>query len=342
MKKVLLNSMTVAALTLAATQQTVAQTVLYTNDYENQTVPVGELLNGKDDPGKTWRASNWAIDKNRVTRVSIQEDATHGKYVLLQQRNSLWAAGGGVMRFYDNEVATTETDRFQMVSNNISSYTVEFDAAIKETTSVYLKGGATLTLAGCNAEIGLIHSEAKLPARLDYGYCSGIEGNESDNIFYMKGNNDVELPAEETIPWTGANTKFTLFTDDQNLPRLDVPIDGTWCHYKFDIDRTTETVSYAITNESGTNVTGSYKLIEGSNTILQGIYVRVSSGDQEKNDWVGIDNIKVTNTSGTNGIKNVVAYGENADSAYYSLSGIKVVKPEKGVFIKNGKKIVIR
>lgn len=341
MKKTLLNSMAVALLALTATQQTTAQTVLYTNDYENQTVPVGELLNGKEDPGKTWRASNWTIDKNRVTRISIQEDATHGKYVLMQQRDGLWAAGGAVMRFYDNGVATTETDRFQMEANGITNYSVEFDAAIRETTSVYLKGGATLTLAGCNAEIGLIHSEAQLPARLDYGYRSGITGNESDNIFYMTGNNDVELPTEETIPWTDANTKFTLWTDDQSQPRLDVPVDGSWCHYKFDIDRTNETVSYAITNESGVNVTGSYKLIEGSNTILQGIYVRVSSGDQEKNDWVGFDNIKVTNTSETTGINNI-EQEENLVGAYHSLSGMQISKPNKGIYIKNGKKIVIR
>ena len=343
MKKVLLNSMTVAALTLAATQQTVAPTVLYTNDYENQTVTVGELLNGKEDPGKSWRSTNWQIDKNRVTRISVQEDASHGKYVYIQQRNSLWAAGGAVMRFYDNGVDVAETDRFQMEANGIKQYSVEFDAAIRETVSVYLKGGTTLTLAGCNAEIGLIHSEAKLPSRLDYGYRSGIEGNETDNIFFMAGNNDVELPEEETIPWTGANTKFTLFTDDQNLPRLDVPVDGTWCHYKFDVDRTAETVSYTITSDAGTNVNGSYRLIEGSNTLLQGIYVRVSSGSQEKDDWVAFDNIKVTNTtSGETGISDLFSNDNPQGKVYYSLSGVKTINPTKGIYIHNGHKIVVR
>lgn len=338
--KTLLTSFAFAAMAMASTQQAQAQAVLYSNDYEDQT-SVGTALNGKDEASKTWRSKYWQIDKNRSTRVSVAKDDAHGKYILLQQRDQLWATGGAVMRFYDTETASSVKDRFSMADNNITKYTVEFDAAIKETASAYLKGSTTMTLAGCNAEICLIHSEAQLPSNLTYGYTNGISGNDADNIFFMKGNNDVELPETETIPWTEANMQFTLFTDDLNQPRLAVPVDGTWCHYKIEVDRTKETVNYTITPENGTAITGNYTVIEGSNLILQGIYVRTSAGSQDKSDYISFDNIKVTNNSSTDGIS-IIKTSAEEDEAYYTLSGIKTTNPVKGVNIYKGKKIIIR
>ena len=47
-------------------------------------------------------------------------------------------------------------------------------------------------------------------------------------------------------------------------------------------------------------------------------------------------------TSGVTEIKNVEVKKQNNDNAYYTLQGIKVLKPTKGIFIHNGKKIVIK
>ena len=47
-------------------------------------------------------------------------------------------------------------------------------------------------------------------------------------------------------------------------------------------------------------------------------------------------------TSGVTEIKNVEINKQNNDNAYYTLQGIKVLKPTKGIFIHNGKKIVIK
>ncbi len=47
-------------------------------------------------------------------------------------------------------------------------------------------------------------------------------------------------------------------------------------------------------------------------------------------------------TSGVTEIKNVEVKNQNNDNAYYTLQGIKVLKPAKGIFIHNGKKIVIK
>lgn len=47
-------------------------------------------------------------------------------------------------------------------------------------------------------------------------------------------------------------------------------------------------------------------------------------------------------TSGVTEIKNVEVNKQNNDNAYYTLQGIKVLKPTKGIFIHNGKKVVIK
>ena len=47
-------------------------------------------------------------------------------------------------------------------------------------------------------------------------------------------------------------------------------------------------------------------------------------------------------TSGVTEIKNVEVNKQNNDNAYYTLQGIKVLKPTKGIFIHNGKKIIIK
>lgn len=47
-------------------------------------------------------------------------------------------------------------------------------------------------------------------------------------------------------------------------------------------------------------------------------------------------------TSGVTEIQNVEVKNQNNDNAYYTLQGIKVLKPAKGIFIHNGKKIVIK
>ena len=47
-------------------------------------------------------------------------------------------------------------------------------------------------------------------------------------------------------------------------------------------------------------------------------------------------------TSGVTEIKNVEVKNQNNDNAYYTLQGIKVLRPTKGIFIHNGKKIVIK
>ena len=56
----------------------------------------------------------------------------------------------------------------------------------------------------------------------------------------------------------------------------------------------------------------------------------------------GQNNISVTLslTSGTTAIKSINS-NQKKDGAYYSLDGVKVENPSKGIYIKNGKKVIL-
>ncbi len=44
----------------------------------------------------------------------------------------------------------------------------------------------------------------------------------------------------------------------------------------------------------------------------------------------------------TNAIVTIDAEEKNADNAYYNLNGQRVTNPERGVFIKGGRKVIIK
>ena len=49
--------------------------------------------------------------------------------------------------------------------------------------------------------------------------------------------------------------------------------------------------------------------------------------------------VKLIGTTGTTGIK-AVNVNDNVDNSFYSLQGIRVVNPKKGVYIQNGRKVM--
>ena len=59
------------------------------------------------------------------------------------------------------------------------------------------------------------------------------------------------------------------------------------------------------------------------------------------NNNQGLDLVYITGTGSATGINNVNAANQTED-AYYNLQGMKVEKPAKGLYIHNGKKVVIK
>lgn len=306
-----------------------AQTTLYSNDYENQTV-------GTCD--KTWRQTNWT-DYNRLSTITIEQDDAHGKYVKILPRGN-GSSGVGLFRFRDLEGASSTKDPLNLEAQGITSYTLEFDAAISATCDIIEKpaGSGNYAVQGAESEIAIANSSATFPKRFDYGfnYDTGAD-NEWNNVFYFK----MKKPDATTFMSAVSNYDGGLpylNMDVEGTPEVTLPIDGSWSHFKFDVDATNMTVNWSVTPATGSVISGSYTSV-AENLILYGIYFRVSSGAKTR-DFVAIDNIKVTTGGDATGINEVTTAKTGND--YYTISGIKVKAPTKGIYIHNGKKVVIK
>lgn len=101
----------------------------------------------------------------------------------------------------------------------------------------------------------------------------------------------------------------------------------------------TDNTTYVLTKEKNTAGEPTGKICFGrlavDNTVAQGMaYLKISNADAAKT--VSID---FGDTNAIRGIENV----ENVeDGAYYTLSGQRIAKPGKGLYIHGGKKFVVR
>lgn len=336
MKKNLLTIVAFTAMMLAASSAS-AQTVIYSNDYEDQTV-------GAKGSDKTWRNTYWTdgYGSGQLGTLTVEEDEAHGKYVKCTTRASNKGCDAILCRFRD--VATT-TDPLSIEANGIQKYSIEFDAAINATAAIISKGG-NLALRGATAEIAILNSASTLPSkRYDNGVCyegnnSGPADNEWQNIIYWKQDGSQEFTAEEEVADYAADFSF-MDMDTEGQPKFAFPVDGTWNHFKIDVDRTANSVAWTITPTAGEAVTGKLDSPLAESLVLYAICFRTSNGDSSR-DYVAVDNLKVTNNDSGSGISDINGATVATDNAYYTLSGLKTAKPAKGIYIHQGRKIVIK
>ena len=93
----------------------------------------------------------------------------------------------------------------------------------------------------------------------------------------------------------------------------------------------TSTNIYVLGN--GGNGLGFYML---KNTLQAGKgYLKISGGAAAKPTYIGFEETEATNISNA-------AVSSEEDGVYYNLQGVRIMNPQKGIYIKNGKKIVIK
>lgn len=326
-KKHLLSAAAIMALSSAISPIT-AQTVLHSNDFEDQEV-------GEKDA--TWKAAN-VRDYHDYNTIEIDEDDTHGKYVKAFPRGKgkPGVAYYGFGAAQNLNRAPSSTDILAMEESGVVSYTIEFDAAFQCSAYVSIDNG-TPRLHGVFGQIGISSPSTVLAKRIDYGFL-GSEDNTYENIFFsqqVSSNTSVDDVTENTDNYAA---DFGFYNDDELTEGLAIPTDGTWAHYKIDVNTSTKAVSVNITPDSGDAITASFT--SGATSLwLSGLLFRPTGGSEE--DYVAFDNIKITNNTAT-GIEDVNVETSNTNDAIYTLSGVRVDKPQKGVYIKNGKKFVVK
>ncbi|MGN1263195.1 MAG: hypothetical protein ACI4TW_04080, partial [Prevotella sp.] len=94
--------------------------------------------------------------------------------------------------------------------------------------------------------------------------------------------------------------------------------------------------NYVLSNEAG--VVGFYLAKEAGTNVAAGkAYLQVTTSAVD-----GAKSIMMVFEDEATCISEVKAAKQTADNVYYTLSGVRVTNPTKGLYIKNGKKIIIK
>lgn len=145
---------------------------------------------------------------------------------------------------------------------------------------------------------------------------------------------------DEKNKWTGRNFSFTRYSQTNTGHKNNVTEDDT----------TNEDLSkrdyYSFFRFSGT-AKANYSYLMLPRTVMVG-NGQILNQDQDNDTKVfaksmvwfeGIDAPMDNETTGISELKNNAS---NSDAAYYTLQGVKVAKPVKGIYIHQGKKIIVK
>lgn len=139
--------------------------------------------------------------------------------------------------------------------------------------------------------------------------------------------------------WTGRNFAFTRYSKTFTGQKNNVLEDD-------DINADTNKRDYFSFFRAAGTVKASYSYLMLPRTIMEG-NGQILDQSQDNNPvfsksmvWFeGIDAPMDNETTGISELKNHVS---NTDAAYYTLQGVKVAKPVKGIYIHQGKKVIVK
>lgn len=139
--------------------------------------------------------------------------------------------------------------------------------------------------------------------------------------------------------WTGRNFAFTRYSQTETGHANGVIIDNT-------TDPDPKKHDYFSFFRAAGTVKASYSYLMLPRTIMEG-NGQILDQSQDNNPvfsksmvWFeGIDAPMDNETTGISELKNHVS---NTDAAYYTLQGVKVAKPVKGIYIHQGKKVIVK
>lgn len=139
----------------------------------------------------------------------------------------------------------------------------------------------------------------------------------------VKAGEAVMLKGSGTVKLT-RTTDAEAFTDNKMLPCTNGSVTGNG------VDGVTNTDVYVLGN--GKNGLGFY-MLKGTLQAGKG-YLQVSeSAGNAKQNFIAFEE--------TTGV-NTVRVNDDSDAAVYNLQGIRVVNPQKGVYVKNGRKFIVK
>ena len=139
--------------------------------------------------------------------------------------------------------------------------------------------------------------------------------------------------------WTGRNFAFTRYSQTKTGQANGVIIDNT-------TDPDPKKHDYFSFFRAAGTVKASYSYLMLPRTIMEGngqILDQSQDNDPKfSKSMVWFEGIDAPMDNETTGISELKNHVSNTDAAYYTLQGVKVAKPVKGIYIHQGKKVIVK
>ena len=269
---------------------------------------------------------------------------------------------GKFIRTYSNSVA------MNVVSKNVKVYEAYSYEKAQDETNIYSPG--TLHLRQLNyipANVGVVLI-GTVPATNELS-----DGDKLDFILRKRTEDEVtaENPTQYVNVWTNASkytgqqwNNFLAPTVEANNSLGNIEKEGETVTYRYYGLGNYHNTNYYKEHKVGDDYIGFFRLTPDGRSGANKAYLRMPAsaevdggafgyisynsqfiGPKDENDaslakmMIVFDDEEM---GGVTDIKNVETVKTHHDNAYYTLQGIKVLNPTKGIYIHNGKKIVIK
>jgi hypothetical protein len=252
----------------------------------------------------------------------------------------------GVLDFIAEEVAKT------------NMYTAAAKATFDESIATAQKGYDEGTMSDADAAAFNYGSrlEGLLPTLLLSAYTSDVEGTPYINTWSVEGDNDgseFKVPFYEY--WTGDGNSLAANTITATLTGLEAGNYEVkaWVRVRMKNGAEAPTgITMTVNDEVPTNVcagtqVGESQLYLGEFTAVGDVYsdgvlkFKFNVLDGNNISWLAFKNAKYTRLGEVVGIAGVKSENK-LDGTVYNLNGQKVEKAQRGLYIMNGKKVVVK
>lgn len=255
-----------------------------------------------------------------------------------------------IIRDVDNSDNGTNTLCILPINRSSAAKEYSTTLTLYETTKIGLSGYTTPTGTNQSADLDYIYiqrtgdaTETVLVSEAGYAtyatkYNVEVPNDENVKVMTVKVNDDNstitlnDVPAGTVIP---ANTGILVKADQGNHDFVVTSDKGTELTNNdlkaATTDKPSDGTTYFALTKIGDKV--GFALVEKDVVIPAGkAYLEVTKGTAAAK-FFGLDG----EATGINSVKTA-----KADGAYYTLEGVKTTKPVKGLYIHNGKKIVVK
>ena len=241
--------------------------------------------------------------------------------------------------FVINDPSNLVADAWNTIANDTYTFRVEADGPVTFTVPRYCYI-ETLTLIDPITTItktvpdfGYVTFSASVPVTVPEGVTvyKGAVNDEASAITITEVNTDV-IPANTGV-LLGAAAGEIVLTQTENAGNED-DFDGNEFQPTSLITAIPEDGNYYVLSQSKGEVVFAH-VVNGMRVSPDKAYIRVSETAEPSAMRIMID-------GSTTGISEIDSAETAGDGAYYTLQGVKVENPTKGLYIHNGKKVIIK